>query len=579
MEGNLKGARHSLSSTGLSSHYYSAQRARQSYMSSKQQSTPGHSRAASEASVPSPVPSLPVNTTTRSTTMPKRSSSALGSFASLGVLDRGVSLRGAKSQEAMRESRLKHWILDDRAIPPPMDLARSASSTGHHHFVTTVSPTPSDLPRRPVSQASEIRAQMSELKDRISEIKERARENIKRASTLSLRAASPMGSEKSHTYSDPLKSSAPSVVNRKSTSPGESPKSADFAVKNPPRQYTPAHDGIDEMDGYPESYYGDAAEHLDNPEEESHKKAPHSRAVDSPLQQRQMVHETSIGDVLEELPEELDEEAIENGSVSGETVYFEAEQTFSAGRHEDRLDAFDYENFFLHSAMGTYSRNQRRDSISSEGSVETTRPASPLRTAEALDAELGVTEADSSDIPSSPLGAVHERNMSVESISSIASFQTATESFDEDFNYDEEGLEYDDLDAITDQVILDNSYSPTKAAIVHSRQSLSPRKHPGPSPLVPLPSPPTVFASSMSPVKMMASRPSSGLLSSFIGLDAMDSAPDIVHRDRALVESVVSALQRCSLELQRSRNERRDDWRERLTEARRILEGLEDEGF
>src|ERR1700761_2007416 len=90
MEGNLKGARHSLSSTGLSSHYYASQRARQSYITSKQQSTPGHSRAASEASVPSPVPSLPT-TTTRPAGMPKRASSALGSFASVGVNDRNTT--------------------------------------------------------------------------------------------------------------------------------------------------------------------------------------------------------------------------------------------------------------------------------------------------------------------------------------------------------------------------------------------------------------------------------------------------------------------------------------------------------
>lgn len=581
MEGNLKGARHSLSSTGLSSHYYASQRARQSYITSKQQSTPGHSRAASEASVPSPVPSLPT-TTTRPTGMPKRASSALGSFASLGVNDRttttstnAVSLRGARSQEAMRESRLKHWILDDRTVVAPMDLARSVSSTGHH-YVASGSPTPSaDMPRRPASQASEIRAQMNELRDRISEIKERAKESSKRASTLSLRTTSPMSSENSHATPDHLKSTAASVVNRKSVSPGQSPKSPDLAVKNPPKPYSPSQDGFDEVEDYAESYYDDAEETLDDLEDKLQQRGPHSTVQDNSLQQHQIVQETLMGDVLEELPEELDGDEIEDiGSISGETEYFEAEQVMVLERHEDRLDAFDYENFFLHSAMGTYSRNQRRDSFGSESSVETTRPASPLRTAESLDPERGVTEADSSESQASPLAAVHRRNMSMESISTTASFQTATQEADEDFDY-EEGLEYDDLDAITDQVITATIYSPSKVAL-HSRQSMSPRKHPGPSPLVPLPSPPAMLMPT-SPVGMKQSRPSSGLLSSFIGLDALDSVPDIVHRDRALVEGVVSALQRCCLELQRSRNGKREDWRERLTEAKRILEGLEEE--
>lgn len=82
--------------------------------------------------------------------------------------------------------------------------------------------------------------------------------------------------------------------------------------------------------------------------------------------------------------------------------------------HEDREDAFDYEHFFLHSAMGTISQQRlgRRDSVgsySSEDSVETTRgPSAPS----------GLSDR-------SP--ATHLRSVSTDSISTIATFATATE--------------------------------------------------------------------------------------------------------------------------------------------------------
>ncbi|GAD96583.1 conserved hypothetical protein [Paecilomyces variotii No. 5] len=80
--------------------------------------------------------------------------------------------------------------------------------------------------------------------------------------------------------------------------------------------------------------------------------------------------------------------------------------------HEEREDAFDYENFFLHSALGNYSRSRmRRGSNGSQASVETTRPA-----------------------PSGQ-SVRHSRTNSGDSISTVATFATATEG---DGAYDEE---------------------------------------------------------------------------------------------------------------------------------------------
>ncbi|KAI0489650.1 hypothetical protein F4859DRAFT_160608 [Xylaria cf. heliscus] len=66
----------------------------------------------------------------------------------------------------------------------------------------------------------------------------------------------------------------------------------------------------------------------------------------------------------------------ESASESGASSYHDTVQAQVS--HEDREDAFDYEHFFLHSAMGSMSRKRMRrqgsnDSFSSDDSVETTR--------------------------------------------------------------------------------------------------------------------------------------------------------------------------------------------------------------
>ncbi|KAI9928799.1 hypothetical protein MW887_002020 [Aspergillus wentii] len=72
--------------------------------------------------------------------------------------------------------------------------------------------------------------------------------------------------------------------------------------------------------------------------------------------------------------------------------------------HEEREDAFDYEHFILHSALGNYSQSKmRRASNLSNASVETTRPIHEHRSAK------------------------HSRTNSTNSLSTIASFATATE--------------------------------------------------------------------------------------------------------------------------------------------------------
>lgn len=90
-------------------------------------------------------------------------------------------------------------------------------------------------------------------------------------------------------------------------------------------------------------------------------------------------------------------------------------EDFDGLPHEEREDAFDYEHFILHSALGNYTRQMRRASNSSHQSAATTRPTR---------------------------SAQHSRTDSALSDSTVATFATATEGDGESLSEDEDDLLY-----------------------------------------------------------------------------------------------------------------------------------------
>lgn len=102
--------------------------------------------------------------------------------------------------------------------------------------------------------------------------------------------------------------------------------------------------------------------------------------------------------------------------------------------HEDREDAFDYEHFFLHSAMGTYS-NGRRGSASSGASVSSVSTAKgpTLVGDEDEDAFNQESELFPPPTPETPEKLkeierhLHKRTFSDESISTLDTYATADE--------------------------------------------------------------------------------------------------------------------------------------------------------
>ena len=98
-------------------------------------------------------------------------------------------------------------------------------------------------------------------------------------------------------------------------------------------------------------------------------------------------------------------------------------------KHEDRPDAFDYEHYFLHSGMVTPGRTpqSQRYSHSSSDSAETTKANGPETWAKPL-AVLGhIPHLPTNHDTPTPKNTPHFRQNSVDSVSTTATFATATE--------------------------------------------------------------------------------------------------------------------------------------------------------
>ncbi|KAK4230753.1 hypothetical protein QBC38DRAFT_22522 [Podospora fimiseda] len=264
-----------------------------------------------------------------------------------------------------------------------------------------------------VVQMRDIKDQMKDLKGKISSLREQARaDSLKRRSLQSLRTPSPFThSQIDQWYAEPPSNQASQITI--GTLPERNPWNgeeesvdedviADVALQLRgsalDEQLTPDHGG-----------------HVEHSEEIREEEEASYDSPITPVDEEGVVEEaddvsdmqTENGDVDGEVFEDA-EDAI---SESGESLYHDSVQHQIS--HEDREDAFDYEHFFLHSAMGTMSRHrlERRgsvDSYTSEDSVETTR---------------GPTNYDDSPATVYP----RSRRNSSASVSTIETFATAEE--------------------------------------------------------------------------------------------------------------------------------------------------------
>ncbi|KAK2004080.1 hypothetical protein LX36DRAFT_677175 [Colletotrichum falcatum] len=221
-----------------------------------------------------------------------------------------------------------------------------------------------------VAQMRDIRGQVQDLKGKISSLREQARaDSMQRRSMQSLRTPSPF----THARVDPWYAEAQKTQSPEPASSEKNPlnadrESVDGLVKEQEEGSEAIQPSVADNGSAPEDY--DAVE--DTVRQEERQKALNAMEANQ-NEEHEAVENDDISDMETEDGFE-DSVQIQGGegydSDSGDSLYHDTVQTFMS--HEDREDAFDYEHFFLHSAMGTLSQN-RRGSVTSESSIETTR--------------------------------------------------------------------------------------------------------------------------------------------------------------------------------------------------------------
>jgi hypothetical protein len=556
MEGNLRGARESLvvspTQSGFHSnlelsHHISSTRDRDrrlyagigpipprtpSYRPSLlyPNGSPNHSRGLSETSV-----QLPFTPSYMSRTLSnKRASSAMGSTTNSpwspdGLPKGRFPIKESHSVDSMRDR--SGWAHTARDIPP---RAGSRASRSPPSLATL--PEDEDGPRllhRSASATVGLRDQMNDLKGRISSLKLRAQEdNLRRRSMQNLRTPSPFTSADAW---DTGKNGA--HENSGLGIRGTSPKNDVI--------YEDEQDGPHTPDSTASQREGEAL--LNNGVDYDE-----YNDDDTSFEEDQSTEEEDAADFVSTSGDDMD--------VGGDSVYEDAVYEMAATeRHEDRIDAFDYEHFFLHSAMGTYGIQARRGSTSSTSSTATTRPVTAMQSSDEIDDATKRLSA-------------HQRNMSADSVSTIATFATAAES-----QSDEEDEENEQMDQFSQQLLA--SQRPPLASL-RSDSAINMRR-----------------GNALSPTQTTLSRGSSrsssspGELASGLQISKMFSIltestrdePQLVlnEDDKQLIYSVAAGFQQVCKDLQSPCMEtyERKVLRRRLEAARAILNGetVEDE--
>lgn len=363
---------------------------------------------------------------------PQRSSSVLG--ISTGPQHPGLTVSRSADQLNGQFNRQRASYMVVRELEPlgENDVAQTARPSELFHldrYSSVTSPTFGSPSEKGLSRSAstshmrDIRDQVNDLKGKITSLREQARaDSLKRSSLQNLRTPSPFTHAK---------------VNQWHT------KSVDDAELTPPIQEAPgmpswsgdAASGDTSRDGGSGALDHGAFEAFSSGETGTDSEGVEAEDIDrlEPLSPDPFEYDiglgaeddnedlfTENGDVEEDgvlVESDYEEAAGADDDVmsdSGDSVYHESVQ--HAISHEDREDAFDYEHFFLHSAMGTISQRLARRgsdaSFTSEDSVETTRGP--------------VAETEDTDEEKPPSLA---RRGSDASISTMESFATAKEGF------------------------------------------------------------------------------------------------------------------------------------------------------
>ncbi|KAI9171331.1 hypothetical protein HJFPF1_00813 [Paramyrothecium foliicola] len=239
------------------------------------------------------------------------------------------------------------------------------------------------------AQVRDLQDQMNGLRGKISSLREQARaDSLKRRSLQSLRTPSPFTHARwDQGYMEPrdIKNNSTDNAIAQATGNAEIPLDSgakpEISGSGPGQNEPPPRTSHEEEKNnqFPDQTNADGVDLVD---------AVNGHNDDTYYEADDM--HTENGDVVSaeeavQNPKSMPEPVVDDdASESGESLYHDTYQAPIS--HEDREDAFDYEHFFLHSAMGTIShgrfgRKGGPGSVSSEDSIETTRPITPAKRA------------------------------------------------------------------------------------------------------------------------------------------------------------------------------------------------------
>lgn len=511
--------------------------------------SPAHSRGLSETSVPLPFSSP--SYLSRGTAN-KRASSAIGhasgAWPSGGFGQGRFPIKESRSHEVLRNPRYT------TSTDQPQYPIRTSSRSSRSPPALETLQEDEDGPRvhRSTSAASGLRDQMNDLKGRISSLKMRAQEDqLRRRSMQSLRTSSPFtNAQEWYSTSDTYTAGgAPVTANAGLGITHDSPTRRALFEEDHGQPY--ATQGASQR-----KVSGEDAAKRDEP-------SAHNGMGDQDF------------DDLESYDDEKDFDEAEFMSVNGDDAELAGESVYEDAvyemtpteRHEDRIDAFDYEHFFLHSAMGTYSLEGRRSSTGSESSTATTRPVAAVQ-----------IQDDDDESSAEKRVSYHARNPSSDSISTLASFATAAE--EQDDNDDEAN---EQMDQFSQQILLQHRPIHSRPVTSHSSTSLrsdsaiNMRRATGSSP-----SQTVVSRGSSSPADLASGLQVSKIFSILIESSSPRSEEPrlaLSEEEKQLIYSLAASFQHVCSNLQHTDGEQyeRKEWRRRLDEARRVLNGEDEE--
>ncbi|KAF1837215.1 hypothetical protein BDW02DRAFT_544418 [Decorospora gaudefroyi] len=575
MEGNLRGARESLvvsptfnlrnMPSDLSQHISASRERdrrlyagigpipprvnpyRQSLLSPS--SSPGHSRGLSETSVPlSFTPSYMTRTPSN-----KRASSAFGHtsgpWSAEGYGQGRFPIKESRSVEHLRDPR-STWSSTERE-----HAVRSASRSSKSPPALETLPEDEDAARvhRSPSAASGLRDQMNDLKGRISSLKLKAQEDhLRRRSMQSLRSSSPFTSAETW-YARPnvYQSDGPITANAGLGIMTESPTRDALYNNEHDRPWTATTTtsqkyGEQLVNGDVKEPQKASSGYIYSSQPYGDMKADHAGEAGA---SEEDVDETDHGDFVSVAGEDTEPGP---GSVYEDAVY----EMPTTERHEDRVDAFDYETFFLHSAMGTYSLGDRRSSTSSGTSTATTRPVTAVQTF----ADVSTAEKR---------GSYHQRNPSVDSVSTVATFATAAEE-----QFDDE-VENEQMENFSQQILstqnrtLSRPETRNGLAALRSDSAINMRRGNG------SPTQTSISRGSSSPGDLASGLQTSKIFSILTEGSRDEPRLALSEEETQLIYGLAAGIRQVCSNLQNTYGEayERKEWRRRLDEARRILNG------